>query len=174
MGNASGESARTTVRKCLKDSIWYVRMHAIRSLEKIPGPETIGDIAPLIKDDHWFIREAVKEAAIKHFSAALPFIEELIYDEDERVREACVEIIEKSGYADRILKDIISGDPGTAAKANWWLGAMIKSGAHFGLEGLIIGYPQGDRQKLLSAIAAIDKEKAEHISCKARRECTEP
>jgi len=96
LGEIGEESTKEAVKKCLKDNIWYVRMHATRALESILGPGSISDIAPLLKDDHWFVRENVKDIMVKHFSQARPFIEKFLGETDEDVKRDCVEIMDNA------------------------------------------------------------------------------
>ncbi len=96
LGGIGGAGTPEIVKKYLKDDKWFVRMHAARSLEKILGPHSIPDVAPLIKDRHWFVRENVKEIMIKHFSEARAFIEKFLSEADEDVKRACAEIIDNA------------------------------------------------------------------------------
>ena len=163
LGEIGAEGFEKPIQKCLNDNIWYVRLKAVIALEKTLGAKSITDIAPLLKDRHWFLREKVKEIMIKHFSESLVFIEKFLLEEKQDVKQSCVEIMDGSGYRDKILNDLVSGDIDTQDKAQLWLKAMIKAGAHFGLEGILSKYSPDMRQKILNAIAAVDKDKAEDI-----------
>jgi hypothetical protein len=164
LGEIGAEGFKEAIQKCLSDNIWYVRLQAVIALEKILGAKSITDIAPLLKDRHWFLRERVKEIMIKHFFKSIVFIKRFLLEENQDVKQSCVEIMDGSGYRDKVLNDVVSGDIKAQDKAKIWLKAMIKAGAHFGLEGILSKYSPDMRQKILNAIAAVDKDKAEDIA----------
>lgn len=170
LGEIAAGGFNEAIRKCLNDNIWYVRLKAVIAIEKILGAKSITDIAPLLKDRHWFLREKVKEIMIKHFFKSIVFIKRLLLEENQDVKQSCVEIMDGSGYRNKILNDIVSGDIKTQDKARLWLKAMIKAGAHFGLEGILSKYSPDMRQKILNAIAAVDKDKAEDIGKRLKGE----
>ena len=163
LGEIGAEGFKEAIQKCLNDDIWYVRLQAVIALEKILGAKSIVDIAPLLKDSHRFLKEKVKEIMAKYFSESLVFIEKFLLEEDQNVKQSCVEIMDGSGFRKKILDDVVSGDIKTREKAQVWLKTMIKAGSDFGLEGILTKYPPDMRQKILNAIAAVDKDKAEHI-----------
>ncbi|OGS43321.1 MAG: hypothetical protein A2539_10565 [Elusimicrobia bacterium RIFOXYD2_FULL_34_15] len=168
LGEIAEESTKEAVKKCLKDRIWYVRLHATRALENILGPKSIADIAPLLKDIHWFVRENVKDIMIKHFSEAIIFINKFLNENDQSVKQSCIEIMDISGYRDKVLENIVKGDSETIKKAQLQLETMIKAGAHHGLEGILSKYSDNTRERILSIISAIDKGKADHIAKKLK------
>lgn len=173
LGEIGQESVRAAAKACLHDSEWYVKIHAIRSLEKIFGPDSIPDLANFIKDANWLIQETVKKIMMKHIEQALPYLKKLLHDDDQNVKNSCLEILDGSGYTNRILQDIISENSGARDNALQLLKAMLSAGAHFGLERFLSEYPPDTYAKILNVIAAIDKEKAEHIDKKIKGEIVE-
>lgn len=173
LGEIATGSFKEAVQKCLNDNIWYVRLQAVIALEKMLGVKCITDIAPLLKDRHWFLRERVKEIMIKYFSESLAFIKRFVLEEDQDVKQSCVEIMDRSGFRNKILSDLVLEDTKAREEANVWLETMIKAGAHFGLEGILSKYSLDMRQRVLNSIAAVDKDKAEHIAKKLKGEVAE-
>lgn len=164
LGEIAADGFKEAIQKCLNDNIWYVRLQAVIALEKIFGAKSVTAIASLLKDGNWLLRERVKDIMIKYFSESLVSIERFLLEENQDVKQSCIEIMDASGYRDKILNDIVSGDIETQNKARVWLKTMIKAGAHFGLEGILSRYSPDIRQNILNAIAAVDKDKAEYIS----------
>ena len=173
LGEIGEEGFKEVIQKCLDDSIWYVRLQAVIALEKILGAKSITDIAPLIKDSHRLLREKVKEIMVKYFSESLEFIEIFLLEENQEIKQSCVEIMDRAGYLNKILNDVVYGDIKTQEKAQVWLKTMIKAGAHYGLEGILSEYSTALRQKILNVIAVVDKHKAEHISKRLKGEIAE-
>ncbi len=66
LGEAGEKNSALALRRCLSDREWYVRLYAIKALEKVMGPESVGEVAGFIGDGHWFIRESVKEIMAKY------------------------------------------------------------------------------------------------------------
>ncbi len=61
LGNLDAKDAIAELLARLKDKIWYVRMHAVRSLVKIMGQEATEHIIPLLKDESWLVRDTVEK-----------------------------------------------------------------------------------------------------------------
>lgn len=163
LGEIGADDFKEAMQKCLGDLTWYVRLQAVMALEKIFKAKSVVDIAPLLKDTQWFIKEKVKEIMIKYFSESLVFIERFLLEENQYVKDSCVEIMDGSGFRKKILDDVISEDIKTREKAQVWLKTMIKAGAHFGLGGILSEYSPDIRQKILNAIATVDRDKADQI-----------
>ena len=157
------EESKATVIKLLHDPVWFVRMHAARALEKIMGPRCMSHVADLIKEDNPFLKEAVKNIMAKHIESALPYIEKFLNHEDQGIKNACLEALQLSGYLNKILEGCVSGEKEARDKALGFLKSIVESGGHFGLESSLRQHPQDLQRKMLDSIAAIDKNKAEHI-----------
>ena len=173
LGEIGADDFKEAIEKLLNDNIWYVRLQAAIALEKILGAKSITYIAPLLKDSHWFLREKVKEIMIKYFSDSLVFIERFLHEDNQVLKQSCVEIMDRSGYRNKILNDLVSSDVLSQEGAQAWLKIMVKAGAHFGLEEFLIKYTPETRQRILNVITAVDKDKAEHIKKKLTGEAAE-
>jgi len=173
LGDIGQESTRKAVKVCLNDPEWFVRIHAARALEKIFGADSVPELVGFLEDDNWFVQESIKKVLMKHIERALPHIEKLLESGSQSVKKVCFEILDRSGYTDRILRDSVSENNEARAKASRLLKAMLDAGAHFGLEGFLRTYPHELYSKVLNAISAIDKEKAEHIDKKIRGDIVE-
>ncbi|MDD5454596.1 MAG: HEAT repeat domain-containing protein, partial [Candidatus Ratteibacteria bacterium] len=141
----------------LKDEAWFVRMHAVRALSRILGPESISEIAGMIKDDSWLVRDSVKSAMIENINESIPYIERLADGGELKVLKDCAEVLEDSNYLDIILKDISSVDTDAKKRAVKLLNAVVKSGAHLGLEAILAGMEENLRKDVLGLISDMDK-----------------
>lgn len=173
LGEIAEKEAAGAIRRCLADPVWYVRIHAIKALEKLSGTDFIPEAAGLLEDPDWFVQENIKRIVIKGIENFLPRIQDLLKTGNQRIRNFCLEVLEVSGYTDKILRAVVSDDVPAKDNALRFLSDMLNAGAHFGLEGLLAGYPPDMYAKILSAIASLDKKKAEHIDKIARGEAAE-
>lgn len=173
LGDIGQESARKDVKVCLRDPEWFVRIHAAKSLEKIFGADSVPELIDSLGDDNWFVQEGIKKVLMKHIERALPHIEKILGTGGQNIKKACLEILDSSGYTDRILRDTVSENSEARTKASRLLKAMLDAGAHFGLEGFLRTYPHELYSKILNAISAIDKEKADRIDKKIKGEIVE-
>ena len=173
LGAIGKKESKDALLKCLNDESWRVRMNAVKSLSKLAGDETIGQIAGLINEKSMLVKEAVKDALASHITAALPAIEKILSGSDEIARKQAVEAVEASGYVPRLLKDAISDDSRKKAEAIGLLTAMVKASAHFGIENALVGMPKDQREKALGVLQAIDGPFARHVIKKMKREISE-
>lgn len=173
LGAIGKKESKDALLKCLKDDSWRVRMNAVKSLSKLAGDETIGQIAGLINEDSLLVKETVKDAMASHIKAALPSIEKILSGGDELARKEAVEAIDISGYLPQLLKDAVSDDPGKKAEAARLLKAMIKASAHFGIEAALAGLSKDQRDKVVGLLQTIDSSFAAHVVKKIKREIAE-
>jgi len=152
LGEIGDSGAEGAVKKCLKDGVWFVKLNAIKALEKIIGERCLTDIVGFIKDDNWFIRESVKKIMIKHIEAALIFIEQFLNEGEKNVKTDCLEVLDVSGYTAKILEEIDSRDEKVKNRAIKLLRLMIKVGSHFGFNYTLSKYPDNIREKILGII----------------------
>lgn len=151
-----------------KDSVWFVRMHAVRALYRIFKEESIPQVISLIGDENWLIRDSVKEAMKNHIEASLAYIEELMQGDSEIVKRDCVEALEASGYIATLLNNILSDDKAVKEKSMKLLKHLARLRAHFGLESALKSFDEERRSRILRIISNIDSSLAEHIEKRLR------
>ncbi len=173
LGSLEKRAAKVALLKCLKDRIWFVRMHAARALSKILGKECIPYVIDLIKDNSWYVIDTVKHIMAEHIETALPYIEESLYGEDEIAKRTSIESLEVSGYVKKLLYDSFSEDNDRSSRALRILEGMIKSDAHFGLERALSNLEEAPRNKFFEIIKNIDKAMGEHIEKKLNQQLDE-
>ena len=173
LGEMGDAAYADTVRKCLVDPAWTARNSAVIALEKLSGEACVVDVLSLIEDDAPPVRNSVKIVASKHIDNTLDLIEKYLRKDEISIRKDSVEILEESGYDIKMLDDVISEDSRIRERATGLLDAMIKAGAHFGLESDLESFPDEKRDKILEVISSIDKDLAEHIKLKLTGRITE-
>ena len=166
LGELKDKAHVPSVEKCLDDRAWSVRSSAANALGKISGEECISKIFPLLGDSVSTVRNSVKAAISPHLEKALDKIEAALRKGSVTMQKASVELLEESGYDKKVLTDVLFPDPEIKKRAVGLLDAMIKAGAHFGLESVLKDQPEGDRDEILNVISSLDKELAEHIKLK--------
>ncbi len=168
LGELGEQGSKGALVTCLKDRMWYVRMHAIRALSKIAGPECVPDIADLLNDKAWLVRDSVKRAMMRNIEASLPYIEKILHSDAHRAKRDCIEALEESGYLMVLLKNILSGDERLKKGGEHLLEGIIKSGGHSGLESALSGFGVEPRNRIVESIKGISKSFADHVDKKLK------
>lgn len=158
LGEIKDKNTSGTVKKCLTDNAWRVRVSAVVALEKISGPGSIPDIVVRMNDTNTFVREVAKEAIKKHVDIAAPYLEKLIERAVPDIKRECVEIFEASGYLNRVLHNAASGDTERGKEALRLLELMIRAEVYFNFEGVLMNYTAEMRRKVLDMVASVHKK----------------
>lgn len=72
LGEVGEKKAQDALRRCLKDEVWFVRMHAAKALSKISEAGYAPEIAGLTEDPAWLVRDTVKKIMLHNIEAYLP------------------------------------------------------------------------------------------------------
>jgi len=169
LGNVQNEEAIRTVKNCLSDKDWVVRMYAIRALDKLVKEKSVPLIIHFLEERHWFLKEAVKQVLLKYREDSYPFVMDMLKKEDEKLRRDCLEILFEAGYLNDAIKGIISEDADRREESINFLRFVISKGEHYSLDGIIAGRPRSERNKILDTMEKIDKDIATHIRKKIQR-----
>jgi hypothetical protein len=103
--------AAKAVHSALKDPVWYVRAHAARALGRIGALQYASDIAELLADREWWVRQAAKEALINFGGDAEGVVLGCLSHSDRFARNSAAEILQNTGGFERLLTEEISGRP---------------------------------------------------------------
>ena len=92
------------IMKALGDRSWRVRKHAVEIISRFPGREELIPclIEGLRNEDNVGLRNACVEALIRMGKAGLPFLKEIIKDEDRDVRKFAADIMGEIGEEEAI------------------------------------------------------------------------
>jgi hypothetical protein len=156
LGEWGQKNARETLISCLKDNAWFVRMRAVRALLKIFGQDAIPEVAGLINDSSWLVKEAVKDAMVSNIEKSLPAIEVCLASGDSGAKKYCVEAMVDAGYITRLLTQIFSENSQEKQKAVRLLDVSIKSGFHFGFRKSLLHFDAPTQEKIIQMVSTID------------------
>ncbi len=173
LGEYGNYDARKPLLRCLNDNIWFIRMHAAKSLNKLFGKEYLSEISQLLKTEEWFLRETIKNILLEHFNDALPQIEQFIQSEDETIRRDCVEILENADYIKVIFKNLLHNISTSIVAQLRLLKMIVKTQAHLGIENALNTFSKIETEKILEIIGAFDPELKNHIDNKLKKMTTE-
>lgn len=162
------EEARNVLLRCLKDTEWPVRIHAVRALTAISGGEAMREIAALMNDGSLAVREAVKYAMAGHIKESLGFIEKIFVDGDEMAKKEAIEALDISGYTATILKGLVSEDNSERDASTRLVEKMLKASAHFGIETALYNFNRPSQKKILEVIKSIDAPFAWHLEKRSK------
>ena len=170
LGSLGKEKYIDAISKCLKDSLWLVRIKAIEALSKILGPKCIPNIIDLIRDNSWSVIESVKSVLTEHIEAALPYIEKFLYTGDSIAKQVSIEALESAGYISNILSDILFQKDSKKKHAIYLLKGIVKAKIHFGLESALENLDSASRNIILEIVSQEDKALTEHVKKKMNEE----
>lgn len=173
LGELGEKEARDTLRSCLNDEVWFVRMHAARALSKVSESGYAPEIASLMEDKSWLVRDSVKKIMTHNIEAYLSHIEKIIQSDNRIAKKDCIEALEESGYFIKLLKNTLSQDLPIKNKALEILKGLIQSGCHVGFESALSGLEEDPRNRILEAMKDIDKVLAEDIDKKIKQQVVE-
>lgn len=173
LGKYGNPNARETLLKCLNDDVWFVKMHAARSLNMLFGKEYLKEISQLLTTKEWFLKETVKDILLQHFNDALPYIEQFMQSEDETMRQDCVEILESANYITMIFTDLLHHTSIFSVAQLRLLKAIVKIQAHLGIENALNTFGKIESGRILEIIGAFDPELKNHIENKMKNLITE-
>lgn len=96
LSRVSDPAALAVLRKHIADTVWFVRLHALRSLEKSAGQEAVGPAADALADANWFVREEAKRILCAYPQRALPLVRRMM-DGKQAGKQDCCEVLRNLG-----------------------------------------------------------------------------
>ncbi|MBI1869686.1 MAG: HEAT repeat domain-containing protein [Chlamydiae bacterium] len=158
LGDMRDRRSVVALLKCLEDDLWLVRASAVKALEQILGARSIPMIVHLIKDNSWLVIASVKKAIAKHIEDALPYMEKIFHGKDELAKKICVEIIETSGHAVHLCRNLLSENPGQKRQAVSIIDGILKSSPGYGLQVALNDLKSDERRAVLQIMQGINQE----------------
>lgn len=162
LGVAGNRDALKTLKECLKDRVWFVKMQAVQALENLLGDECVGAVIELINDNSWLVIDGVKKVLAKHIESALPYLENFLAGEDLLSKNIAVEVIESSGYTEKLYADLLTGGA-IRGKALDLLTRMVKAGAYNGLDPALYSLNKDQYREILGSLREIDETVARRV-----------
>jgi HEAT repeat protein len=116
LGVLGGAHAAQTAVDLLQDENWFVRAHAARALGDLGRSDLAGVIAPLLADPEWWVRCAAKESLEAMAPESLEILVDCLDHPDRFARNGAAEVLQNTGYLDRLLSEFAGGDPSPGKK----------------------------------------------------------
>lgn len=104
----------TAIRALLRDPEWLVRAHAAKAARAAKASELAPELANLLSDRHWWVRQNAMLALQQLDSAAVGPVRLVLESEDRFARNKATEILAHVGYVSEQLA-LLGGAPNEAA-----------------------------------------------------------
>jgi len=112
----------------LEDRVWFVRLQAVRTLGSQQRKENAQDIAILVLDEKWQVRNAAALALTLLGEVAIDFFWTLLKSKDRYAKESVCEEIEKTYFVDFLLELLANSEGANVERAREILEVMAECG----------------------------------------------
>lgn len=112
----------------LEDRIWFVRLQAVRTLGSQQRKENAQDIAILVLDEKWQVRNAAALALTLLGEGAIDFFWTLLKSKDRYAKESVCEELEKTYFVDFLLELLSNSEGASVVRAREILEVMAECG----------------------------------------------
>jgi HEAT repeat protein len=116
------------VSPLLDDRFWFVRLQAVRTLGSQQRKENAQDIAILVLDEKWQVRNAAAMALTLLGEGAIDFFWTLLKSNDRYAKESVCEEIQKTYFVDLLLELLANSQGTNVVKAREILEVMAACG----------------------------------------------
>ena len=135
-------------RRLLADPVWYVRVHALRSLGGYDRDDLLPDAAALLSDESWWVRTAAKEALERRPLFAAQFLIDYLEHPDAFARNGAAETLQNIGFLDALIDQAKADSPESRLVARILLAGGPRLSATAALRG---GIDSNDLAELAAA-----------------------
>jgi HEAT repeat protein len=127
----------------LDDPVWFVRLQAAKSAGMLVLKPAAHKLGKLLLDTNWHVRSETALALTRFGDDAIEVFLDAIVTDDVYVRENICEELERSGFCDRLIRNL-SGDEGPLrARSREVLTAMHRLGFSIPLEEYVMNGTDG-------------------------------
>ncbi len=110
----------------LDDPVWFVRIQAVRTVEGLGLlPAASSRLRILLLDANWNVRDQAA-VALSRFPGALDIFLDVLLGTDLYAKESTCEQIEKTGFYDKLFKNLVGDDRSAADKSRQLLATMYQ------------------------------------------------
>lgn len=95
--------------RLLKDSVWFVRLQAVRAVGKQRCKEYTEEISSLVLDEKWQVRNAAAEALTGLGEDAVEIFLKILKSSDKYAKESICEVLQTTGFVERLLSLLEKG-----------------------------------------------------------------
>lgn len=103
LAGATAPVAVVTARRMLADPASFVRAHAARTLVRLDRAGAAEDVAPLLADADWWVRQAAKEGLMAIGIDALPAVVRQLDSPDRFARNGAADVLQGIGAIPHLL-----------------------------------------------------------------------
>ena len=111
LAGSGAPEAPMVARLLLADPVWYVRVHALRTLGSFERDDLLPEAAALLGDASWWVREAAKEALERRPVRAAELLVDYLEHPDAFARNGAAETLQNIGYLDALLDEAGADSP---------------------------------------------------------------
>lgn len=117
LAGATGPAATEAARRLLADPVPFVRAHAARTLVRLDPAQAATDIALLLADTDWWVRQAAKEGLLAIGIDALPAVLSQLDSRDRFARNGAADVLQGIGAIPGLVARAAQPGPGGEAAA---------------------------------------------------------
>jgi HEAT repeat protein len=133
----------------LEDPVWFVRLQAAKSAGALALTAAARPLGRLLFDKNWHVRRQAALALTGFDHTAIDIFLEALSTSDSYAKESICEEIEKAGFSDRLIANLVGVDGPLRAKSRDIL--KIMQGLHFSTP-LIAYLEHGDDERIKQEI----------------------
>ncbi len=122
------KNIRETIVKLLYDPHWAVRFHALKLIHSTKNTDFIKHIGQLLFDSKWQVRVQSAQTLASMGDSSLEIFLNALSHNDKFVRDAICEEIEKSGYVNKLIENLLYGNGEKRIKSKKIIKIMFESG----------------------------------------------
>lgn len=158
LGRLGNKDAGEVLERCLTDDNWLVRAAAVEALDNLLGKACVPLVIKLLKDNSWRVIDSVKKVLIKHIDTAIRYLEKIFKEEDMLAKRIAMEVIETSGYLEKLYTDLLTWGL-KKEKSFAILKGMIQAGASNGLDLAPYGFTADKNRQIIEVLKKIDSNR---------------
>lgn len=107
----SPEHLSGLVLPLLEDPVWFVRLQAAKSAGALASTTAVRPLAALLFDKNWHVRSETALALTRLGDCAVEAFLDALATDDVYVKENICEELERSGFCDRLIRNLCSDEP---------------------------------------------------------------
>ncbi len=108
----------------LGDSVWFVRLQAARTLERLRYEGAVDALGQLLLDQNWQVRNAAARALANIGNASLDVFLNILKYEDRYAKESICEEAQRTKLTQRLIENLDDRHAGVSGKSREILGIM--------------------------------------------------
>jgi HEAT repeat protein len=110
----------------LDDPVWFVRIQAVRTVEGLRIQSACPKLGLLLFDPSWNVRDQATVALTKFPEVALDIFIDVLKGTDKYAKSSVCEQIEKTGFCDDLMKNLVTSEQPSAQKSREILALMYQ------------------------------------------------